>query len=139
MTMFEKFSDGARRALTRAKAEAAARDGDEITLVHVLAGLVHSDSEASAALAEAGVDAELVGRVLQEPRLDPSMLESGPVPFSDAAKAWLSECVRHAVTEEGLDAIRTPHLLAALADSDADEITGPLAAAGVELPVQNRE
>jgi ATP-dependent Clp protease ATP-binding subunit ClpA len=137
--VFEKFSDGARRALTRAKAEAGARDSDEITLVHVLAGLVHSESEASEALREAGVGNDAIERVLPRQRVDPSTLDPGPIPFSDAAKVWLSECVRQAVTEDGLDAIRTTHLLAALADSEHDEITRPLAAAGIELPTPHRD
>lgn len=137
--MIEKFSDGARRALMRAKAEAGARDSEEITLVHVLAGLVHSKSQASNLLADAGVGADAIGRMLHPPRVDPSGLETGPIPFSAAAKQWLSECVREAVTEEGLDAIHSVHLLAALAKSDVAEISEPIAAAGIELPVPHPE
>lgn len=131
--MYEKFSTGARQALTRAKAEAGARDSAEITLVHVLAGLVHSDSEASSHLAEMGIDGQAIDRILPPPRLDPSTLEPGAIPFSDAAKRGLTECVRQAVTEDGLDAIRSDHLLGALAASEETEITEPLASAGLAL------
>lgn len=77
--MYEKFSDGARRALTRAKAEAGARDSDEITLVHILAGLVHSESEASNLLAAVEVDAAAIERLLEPPRVDPTELEPSHV------------------------------------------------------------
>lgn len=130
--MYEKFSTGARQALTRAKAEAGARDSAEITLVHVLAGLVHSDSEASSQLAEMGLSGQAIDRILPPPRLDPSTLEPDAIPFSDAAKRWLTECVCHAVTEDGLDAIRSVHLLGALAASEETEIAGQLTIA-IEL------
>lgn len=132
--MWDKFSDGARRALTWAKAEAAARGGQEITLVHVLVGLCRSNSGATELLSSHGVSLQSAVKLLPATDVDPASLDPEPIPFSDAAKRLLVEAVRSAVTEDGLDSIGSRDLLRALAKSDAPELVTPLAEAGLVLP-----
>ncbi|MEY2478562.1 MAG: hypothetical protein QOG87_3877 [Actinomycetota bacterium] len=132
--MWDKFSDGARRALTWAKAEAAARDSGEITLVHILVGLCRSDSGATEVLSSHGVTLDSAIRLLPATDVDPASLDPEPIPFSDAAKRLLVEAVRSAVTEDGLEGIVSRDLLRALAKSESPELVTPLAEAGLKLP-----
>ncbi len=120
--MFEKFSDGTRRALTHAKEAARLRDADEISPAHVLLGLTASEAEASSLLAGRGITTAVLEPLLAACVPVPRIGAGDPIPFSEASKAVLVDAVRLATTSEGLDAVRTPHLLAAVTACDEAEL-----------------
>ena len=119
--MFEKFSDGSRRALTIAKEAARRRDAREISVGHILLGLTMCDAEAATVLATRGVTASTVESHLPAIVGQPRAVEGHPIPFSEASKTALVDAVRHATTSDGLEAIRTADLLAAVTDCDDPE------------------
>ena len=119
--MFEKFSDGSRRALTTAKEAARLRNAQEISVGHMLLGLTMCDAEAANVLATRGVTTSTVESHLPAIVTQPRAAEGDPIPFSEASKAALVDAVRHATTSDGLEAIRTADLLAAVTACDDPE------------------
>jgi hypothetical protein len=110
-SMFERFTDKARRVLVLAQEHAKATDAMEITSVHMLLALTDtSTGTASRVLSEAGVDA---GAILDEFPAKDGGGHPDSFPFSKVVKKMLEVSLREAL-QLGHNHIGTEHMLLAL-------------------------
>jgi ATP-dependent Clp protease ATP-binding subunit ClpC len=140
-SMFERFTDRARRVVVQAQEEAKARDHSYIGSEHLLLALTHeSIGGVGAKTLEAlgiGLDTvrqrveEVIGRGAQAP--------SGHIPFTPEAKKALEMSLREAV-QLGHKYIGTEHLLLGLIRGGDGTVAGRvLAELGADLDGAHRE
>jgi ATP-dependent Clp protease ATP-binding subunit ClpC len=100
VTLFERFTDAARRVVVLAQEEARQLGNNYIGTEHLLLGLVHEGSgEAARAMADAGLTLDrvreqvrvLVGRPEDDPK------PSGHIPFTPRAKTVMELALREAL------------------------------------------
>jgi ATP-dependent Clp protease ATP-binding subunit ClpA len=146
--VFERFASESRRTVERAHDTARRLGADRVEPEHLLLALAcdeHAD-RAARAIAEAGLDAELIERAIEQDlvaALDAvgvpaSVVESTPV-YPGAARPALSPAVRHALERALRAAVRgggrhigTEHLLLGLLDEPAPAVSRVLAALDVQ-------
>jgi ATP-dependent Clp protease ATP-binding subunit ClpA len=110
LTMFERFTDRARRVIVVAENTAREMGHQQIKPEHLLVALTESDGVAAKAMAEGGVDgAELRARVSARLESNPSAKKLNRVPFSPDAKKALEQSLRAALGL-GHNYIGTEHL-----------------------------
>jgi ATP-dependent Clp protease ATP-binding subunit ClpC len=113
--VFERFTEGARKATSLGRQEALRLDSEFIGDEHLLAGLLKEGRGlGSRVLLEAGVVLEdfwrAVGSVGPEPRTGPTL---GQLPFTQRARRAI-ELAGEATSSLGNDGIGTEHLLLGL-------------------------
>jgi len=116
--MYERFTDGSRRALTEAKNVASERGDSFITPSHLILGLTLSSAEAATLLERAGVTFAGVSASLPPLPVDSANVKSEAIPFDDDAKEVLQEAIRLATPAHGPEPITTRHLLAGALRAD---------------------
>ncbi|WP_102144992.1 Clp protease N-terminal domain-containing protein [Mycobacterium hubeiense] len=125
---FGRFTPRARNVVVVAQNTANEAGNDRITTAHLLLGLfADPDGLAAKLLANQGVDADAVGKVVTlPPRVDkvPAL-----IPFDDDAKLALEETFRQAL-RLGHNYIGTEHILLALLETEGDD--GPLHRLGID-------
>ena len=96
--MFERFSDGARRAIVLAQEEARALNHDYIGTEHILLGLQRDgESVAARALQALGITLEAVRQQVEEIIGRGNKVPSGHIPFTPRAKRVLELSLREAM------------------------------------------
>lgn len=131
--MYERFTDGARRALTNAKQAAWERGSDLIRPSHLALGLARSHSVASRALNAAGATEQAIEDQLEPIVSRRSETAEAPIPFDQECKELIEAAVQLATRETGAEPISTRHLLAALVGpSEASPGMHLLSAAGAD-------
>jgi ATP-dependent Clp protease ATP-binding subunit ClpA len=157
--MFDQFTEGARRAVMQAQAEAGARSDEHIGGEHLLLGVLQPGTGIAAdVLTERGVTPDAVRAAGDELYGPPPAMSQGealagigidldevdarltdsfgeqatapkPIPFDDAAKAALMSAVRLAGGTE----IGTEHVLLGLLDGDEGRAPKLLEHLGVQV------
>ena len=129
--MFERFSDGSRRAIVLAQAAAIDLGHRTIATEHLLLGVARAEPGAAAeVLAEQGATPDRLQDALRQVVPPGAAAGTGQVPFTPAAKKTIELSLRECLRLGG-DAIDTGHLLLALLHHPGDEVDAVLAAAGV--------
>ncbi|HEY6746709.1 MAG TPA: Clp protease N-terminal domain-containing protein [Mycobacteriales bacterium] len=133
--MFERFTDGSRRAVVLAQESATGLHHSSITVEHLLLGIAAAHEGAgTAALADLGATPDrlrqAVQKVVPEDR-DAVTCGDGHVPFTPAAKKAMEYSLQEA-TRRDHEAIDNGHLLLALLRQGGDELPAVLAAAGLD-------
>jgi ATP-dependent Clp protease ATP-binding subunit ClpC len=96
--MFERFSEGARRAVVLAQDEARRLNHDYIGTEHILLGLLHdSESVAARALEALGITLEAARQQVEEIIGRGTKVPSGHIPFTPRAKKVLELSLREAM------------------------------------------
>ena len=112
--MFERFTDGARRAVVLAQEEARLLNHDYIGTEHVLLGLIHEhEGVAAKALESLGTSLESVRGQVEEIIGQGGKLPSSHIPFTPRAKKVLELSLREAL-QLGHNYIGTEHILLGL-------------------------
>ena len=135
--MFESFTAGSLRALSRAEARARARFSPTVDLVDLASGLADEpESRASTLLDEYGLPAEALLRALgcsiEPPPTDAESDDSPRLPLGPDTKAVLVAGSSRAKGTTRGSSVRTEHLLAALLATD-DRVTSTLVQAGLQV------
>jgi ATP-dependent Clp protease ATP-binding subunit ClpC len=113
--MFERFSDGARRAIVLAQDEARRLNHDYIGTEHILLGLLHDgESVAARALQTLGVTLEAVRQQVEEIIGRGKKVPSGDIPFTPRAKKVLELSMREAMHFHHDYSIGPEHILLGL-------------------------
>ena len=113
-TMFEKFTDRARRVVVLAQEEARLLRHDYIGTEHLLLGLIHEgDSVAARALESLEVTLDAVRGEIEEIMGASSSVPQGHIPFTPRAKKVLELSLREA-RSLGSDYIGPEHILLGL-------------------------
>jgi ATP-dependent Clp protease ATP-binding subunit ClpC len=113
-SVFERFTDRARRAVVIAQEEARRLRHTHIGTEHILLGLVREeDGTASGVLREAGLDLDGLRRDVTEIVAPGESRPSGGIPFSRRAKKVLELALREALTLRH-NYIGTEHILLGL-------------------------
>jgi ATP-dependent Clp protease ATP-binding subunit ClpC len=133
--VFERFTDGARRAVVLAQEEAVRLRHAHIGAEHLLLGVLRCEQGAGpAAMEELGIRPDgLRAAVAREVPAQPDP-PSGHIPFTPEAKIALEGSLRQAI-DRGSDLIESGHLLLALVEDPRrshDRIAPVLAGIGVE-------
>ncbi len=115
MSMFDRFTDRARRVMALARKEAQRFNHDFIGTEHVLLGLIQEGSGVAAnVLKNLGVETEKIRREIEKNvQSGPSMVTMGQLPFTPRAKKVLELSMEEA-HELGHNYIGTEHLLLGL-------------------------
>ena len=130
--MFERFTDGSRRAMVLARESAADLRHDRITTGHLLLGVARAEQGAGfAALADEGVTPERLRQAIRGVVPSGGPVSSGHVPFTRAATQAMEYSLQEA-TGRGAELIDNGHILLALLRRSGDELPAVLAAAGVD-------
>ena len=133
--MFERFTDGSRRAVVLAQESARELHHRTITTEHLLLGVAAAHQGAGAvALADLGATpAGLRDAVLKVVPADPAAPggDTGHVPFTRAAKQALEHSLHEALSRDA-EMIDNGHILLALLRRTGDQLPSVLAAAGIE-------
>ena len=144
--MFERYTEGARRALFFARFAVSQHGADEIEPEHVLMGLLppcssdEPELDEVARLQQATTAARLLqaavitrdaveGRMKQKATPLPTSVE---IPFSASAKRCLDAAMREA-NQMGASPITTGHLLLGLLQADGNEAASILRAGGLRI------
>mgnify|MGYP003949114311 CR=1 FL=1 len=113
-TMFERFTDRARRVVVLAQEEARLLNHSYIGTEHLLLGLLHDEEGVGAkTLKELRVDLEKVRALVEEIIGTDGSSPSGHIPFTPRAKKVLELALREAMPL-GHNYIGTEHLLLAI-------------------------
>ncbi len=140
--MFERFTDGSRRAVVLAQQSAVDLHHRTITVEHLLLGVAQVEQgTAAVALADQGSTPGRLQQAVREavppvaaPRRG-AVPAAGPrddhVPFTPAAKKAMELSLREAMRLDA-QAIDTGHILLALLRQGGDELPAVLAAAGLD-------
>lgn len=131
--MFERFTDGAHRALVLAQEEARLLGHNHIGTEHILLGLVHEgDGVAAQALGSLGISLETLRQKVEE-TIGPAGSEpGGPPPFTPRAKRALELSLREAL-HLGCTYIGTEHILLGLVREGEGVAARALVQLGVDL------
>ena len=137
VTMFERFTDRARRVVVLAQEEARMLNHNYIGTEHILLGLVR-EGEGVAAKALEAMDISLNGvrEQVQEIIGEGSHAPSGHIPFTPRAKKVLELSLREAL-QLGHNYIGTEHILLGLireGEGVAAQVLGKLGATSAESP-----
>jgi DNA repair exonuclease SbcCD ATPase subunit len=112
--MFERFTDRARRVVSRAQEEARMLNHDYIGTEHILLGLIHEGEGVGAkALESLGVSLDAVRQQVEEIIGQGQQAPSGHIPFTPRAKKVLELSLREAL-QLGHNYIGTEHILLGL-------------------------
>ena len=96
--MFERFSDGARRAIVLAQDEARRLNHDHIGTEHILLGILRDgEGVAADALGALGITLDAVRQQVEEIIGRGKKVPSGDVPFTPRAKKVLELSLREAM------------------------------------------
>jgi ATP-dependent Clp protease ATP-binding subunit ClpC len=113
-TMFERFTDRARRVVVLAQEEARTLNHNSIGTEHVLLGLIHEgEGVAARALHELGISLEAVRQQVEEIIGQGTIAPSGQIPFTPRAKKVLELGLRESL-QLGHNYIGTEHILLGL-------------------------
>lgn len=130
--MFERFTDGSRRAVVLAQESAADLGHDRITTGHLLLGVARAEQGAGfAALEDEGVTAERLRLAMRGVVPAGGPVSAGHVPFTRAAKQAMEYSLQAAL-DRGAEMIDNGHILLALLRRSGDQLPAVLAAAGVD-------
>jgi ATP-dependent Clp protease ATP-binding subunit ClpA len=136
MYPFERFTDGARQALTRAQEEAVAANQPYIGTEHVALALARDDGAAGRVLRDLGITYEgvkaRIGAVLADSE------EPGPRVVPTSRMKRVIEIAFQEATRAGVDRVGTEHLLAALLVEAEGVAARVLDGLGVTLPEVRR-
>ena len=134
-SMFERFTDRARRVLVLAQEEARLLNHNFIGTGHILLGLIHEgEGVAAKALESLGVSLEAVREKVQEETIDPAgSSTTGSPPFSPRAKRVLELSLREAL-QLGHNYIGTEHMLLGLVREGEGVAAQVLVSLGADLP-----
>ena len=114
LSMFERFTDRARRVVVRAQEEARLLDHDYIGTEHLLLGLVHDGQGVAAKVLESSeIPLEVVRRRVEEAVSRGTQAPSGHIPITEQGKEVLRLAHRESA-EIGHHYIGTEHLLLGL-------------------------
>jgi ATP-dependent Clp protease ATP-binding subunit ClpA len=112
-TVFERFTDRARRVVVLAQEEARLLDQNFIGTEHLLLGLLHADDMAGQLLAGLGVGLDETGARVAAAGKPSRRSPSGHIPFTPRAKKALEMSLREAL-QMGDNFIGGEHLLLGL-------------------------
>src|SRR6202047_2583274 len=113
-TMFERFTDRARRVVVLAQDEARMLNHNYIGTEHILLGLIHEgEGVAAKALESLGISLEAVRQQVEEIIGQGQQAPSGHIPFTKRAKKALELSLRESV-QLGHNYIGTEHILLGL-------------------------
>src|SRR5881409_244866 len=114
LTMFERFTDRARRVVVLAQEEARMLNHNYIGTEHILLGLIHEgEGVAAKALESLGISLEGVRNQVEEIIGQGQQAPSGHIPFTPRAKKVLELSLREAL-QLGHNYIGTEHILLGL-------------------------
>src|SRR5918993_5361705 len=114
MSMFERFTDRARRVVVLAQEEARMLSHNYIGTEHILLGLIHEgEGVAAKALESLGISLEAVRAQVEEIIGQRQQAPSGHIPFTPRAKKVLELSLREA-KQLGHNYIGTEHILLGL-------------------------
>jgi ATP-dependent Clp protease ATP-binding subunit ClpC len=133
--VFERFTDGSRRAVVLAQQSAVDLHHPAITVEHLLLGVAQVEhGTAAIALADQGATPGRLQQAVRE-AVPPSAPRPGGgddhVPFTPAAKKAMELSLREALRLDA-EAIDTGHILLALLRQGGDELPAVLAGAGLD-------
>jgi ATP-dependent Clp protease ATP-binding subunit ClpA len=135
--MFERFTEDARRSLFFARAKAAERQGDVITLEDFLAGILLSAPQVMTRLGSRLTDVptetaeNFMARVFDN-RPTAAGHRSKEIPFSQQTKMAIGRAAEEA-DQLGHEAIRPEHLLVGILRDESSDAWRTLHKAGVTL------
>src|SRR6202047_3727795 len=113
-TMFERFTDRARRVVVLAQEEARMLNHNYIGTEHILLGLIHEgEGVAAKALESLGISLDAVRQQVEEIIGQGQQAPSGHIPFTPRAKKVLELSLREAL-QLGHNYIGTEHILLGL-------------------------
>jgi hypothetical protein len=113
-SMFERFTDRARRVVVLAQEEARLLDHNYIGTEHILLGLIHEgEGVAAKALESLGISLDAVRQQVEEIIGQGQQAPSGHIPFTPRAKKVLELSLREAL-QLGHEYIGTEHILLGL-------------------------
>src|SRR5882762_5762324 len=114
VTLFERFTDRARRVVVLAQEEARLLNHNYIGTEHILLGLIHEgEGVAAKALESLGISLEAVRAQVEEIIGHGGQAPSGHIPFTPRAKKVLELSLREAL-QLGHNYIGTEHILLGL-------------------------
>jgi len=132
-TMFERFTDRARRVVVLAQEEARMLEHNYIGTEHLLLALIHEgEGVAATALRALDVDLDTLRREVEALVGRGQQPASGHIPFTPRAKKVLELALRESV-QLGHDFIGTEHLLLGLVREGEGPAAQVLAQRGIEL------
>ena len=131
--MFERFTDGARRAVVLSQEEARLLNHNHIGTEHILLGLIHEvEGVAAKALESLGIKLESVRGQVEEIVGPGGSSPSGHIPFTPRAKQVLELSLREALAL-GHNYIGTEHILLGLIREGEGVAAQVLAKVGADL------
>src|ERR1700742_3629238 len=134
VTVFERFTDRARRVLVLAQEEARLLNHSFIGTEHILLGLIHEgEGLAAKALESLGVSLEAVREKVEETIGPAASSTTGSPPFTPRAKKVLELSLREAL-QLGHNYIGTEHMLLGLVREGEGVAAQVLQSLGADLP-----
>jgi ATP-dependent Clp protease ATP-binding subunit ClpA len=131
--VFERFTDGSRRAVVLAQESAVDLRHDRITVEHLLLGVARADQGAGfVALADQGVTADRLRQAVRQVVPPGASAPAEHVPFTAAAKKAMEFSLEEAM-RRGAAAIDNGHLLLALLRQGGDELPAVLSAVRLDV------
>jgi hypothetical protein len=132
-TMFERFTDRARRVVVLAQEEARMLNHNYIGTEHILLGLIHEgEGVAAKALESLGISLDAVRQQVEEIIGQGQQAPSGHIPFTPRAKKVL-ELTRREAEQLGHNYIGTEHILLGLIREGDGVATQVLVQLGADL------
>jgi ATP-dependent Clp protease ATP-binding subunit ClpC len=132
-SVFERFTDRARRVVVLAQEEARLLNHNYIGTEHILLGLIHEgEGVAARALEDLGIDLESVRTQVVEIIGQGSQAPTGHIPFTPRAKKVLELSLREAL-QLGHNYIGTEHILLGLIREGEGVAAQVLVKLGAEL------
>src|ERR1700760_3812608 len=133
-SMFERFTDRARRVLVLAQEEARLLNHNFIGTEHILLGLIHEgEGVAAKALEQLGISLEAVREKVEETIGPAGSSTTGSPPFTPRAKKVLELSLREAL-QLGHNYIGTEHMLLGLVREGEGVAAQVLVSLGADLP-----
>src|SRR6201994_3967531 len=133
-SMFERFTDRARRVLVLAQEEARLLNHNFIGTEHILLGLIHEgEGVAAKALESLGISLEAVREKVEETIGPAGSAPTGSPPFTPRAKKVLELSLREAL-QLGHNYIGTEHMLLGLVREGEGVAAQVLQSLGADLP-----
>src|ERR1700734_3781695 len=134
VTVFERFTDRARRVLVLAQEEARLLNHSFIGTEHILLGLIHQgEGVGAAALESLGITLDAVRQKVEEAIGTAGTAPSAPPPFTPRAKKVLELSLREAM-QLGHSYIGTEHILLGLVREGEGVAATVLVSLGADLP-----
>jgi predicted dehydrogenase len=137
MTMFDRFTDRARRVMSHAQVHAERLQHEYIGTEHLLLGLVSDDCTATRMLARLGVDLERIRRDVEAIATRGAVPVQGNLPFTPRGRRVLELAVEEAVSRTDQH-VGTEHLLVALVQESGGIAALVLGRLGVQLEATRR-